>query len=94
MKKNKCIGSNFEDFLKKEGILDEVRAEAIKTVLALQLQDAMKQEKITHTEMAKRLGTSRASLQRLLDPKNTSVTLNTLSKAAVAVGKELYISIE
>ena len=92
--KNKCKGSSFDDFLKEEGLFDEVRVEAIKTTLALQLQDAMKQKKITQTDMAKKLGTSRASLKRLLDPKNTSITLHTLSKAATVVGKELYISIE
>lgn len=94
MRKNKCLGSTFESFLKEKGIYEEVKVAALKTVLALQLQDAMKQKKMTQTEMAKQLGTSRASLKRLLDPKNTSVTLHTLSKAADVLGKNLYISIE
>ena len=94
MKKNKCLGSLFEDFLKEEKIFEAVKVRAIKTIVTRQLTDAMKQQKITHTDMAKRLKTSRASLRRLLDPKNTSITLHTLNRAAEAIGKELYIFIE
>ncbi|CAN5181638.1 hypothetical protein BH09DEP1_BH09DEP1_2110 [soil metagenome] len=94
VKKNKCFGSTLESFLEEEGILEEVRAEALKDTIAHQLTKAMKQKKISKTTLAKKMKTSRAVLDRLLNPKNTSVTLNTLEKAAHAVGKKLYISFD
>lgn len=92
MKKTKGIGSSLEGFLQEEGILEEVRAKALKTAIALQVQEAMKKEQLTQSEVAKRMKTSRAVLQRLLDPKVTSVTLNTLERVANALGKTLHIS--
>lgn len=93
MKPNPHIGSSLEDFLAEEGILDEARTIAIKETVAWQVQQAMEREHITKLEMAKRMKTSRASLNRLLDPTNSSVTLQTLSRAAQAIGRQLKIEL-
>jgi hypothetical protein len=87
------IGSSFESFLDEEGIREELQAQALKEVLAWQLEEAMKAEKLTKAAMAKRMDTSRAQLDRLLDPKNTSVTLHTLQKAAAVVGRRLRLEL-
>ena len=92
-KKNSHLGSSLDDFLKEEGILEETRAIALKEALTWQVQMAMKKKKINKVEMARRMKTSRAALDRLLDPGHTSVTLNTLFKAARAVGRELRIEL-
>lgn len=91
-KKNPHLGSSFDSFLKEIGIYKEVRAAAIKQLIALRIQQEMEKIHITQIEMAKRMGTSRASLRRLLDPRNVSVTLNTLDRAAAALGKSLEIN--
>jgi antitoxin HicB len=85
----KHIGSSFDDFLREDGIYEEVTAIAIKRVLARQIHREMEEQQMTKADMAKRMRTSRAALDRLLDPENDSVTLHTLSKAAVAVGRQL-----
>ena len=90
-KKNKYIGSDFDDFLKEEGILEAVEVAALKSVLAYLLEKEMEEKIISHTEMAKKLGTSRSGLARLLDPKNQSVTLLSLNKVASLLGKKLEI---
>ena len=82
MKKKSRIGSSFDDFLKKKGIYEEVTARAIKRVIARQLDALMDNEGLTKTELARRMKTSRAQLDRLLDPDNESVTLGTLTRAA------------
>ncbi|HWF14339.1 MAG TPA: type II toxin-antitoxin system RelE/ParE family toxin [Candidatus Acidoferrales bacterium] len=92
-KKKTHIGSSLNDFLKEEGILEEARATALKEALAWQVQNAMKKEKINKVEMARRMKTSRAALDRLLDPGYSSVTLQTLCKAARAVGRDLRIEL-
>ena len=92
-KRNKHIGSSLEDFLKEEGVLEETRAVALKETLAWQVQQAMEKEKITKVEMAKRMRTSRAALDRLLAPGNASVTLQTLTRAARAIGRDLRIEL-
>ena len=92
MTKKKFKGSTFESFLEDEGLLEEAEAIAIKKVIAYQLTSKIKKDHISKTEMAKMMGTSRSALDRLLDPKNTSVTLSTLVKAAHFVGKRLHIS--
>lgn len=90
MKKKKGrVGSSFDDFLKEEGIYEEVTAAAIKRVIVRQLTSLMREEGLSKTELAKRMQTSRAQLDRLLDPDNESVTLGTLSRAAQAVGRQL-----
>ena len=87
------IGSSLSDFLEEEGIREEVEAVAIKRVLAWEVQQAMEQEGLTKSDMAERMETSRAALDRLLDPENTSITLKTMQKAAAIIGKKLYISL-
>lgn len=88
---NQYTGSNFDDFLAEEGILEEVTARAYKRLLALQLQDAMDEVQITKSELAGRLQTSRSQVDRLLDPDNTAVTLDSLERLARAVGKQLIV---
>ena len=83
-KRNKHIGSSLEDFLKEEGVLEETRAVALKETLAWQVQQAMEKGKTSKAEMARRMNTSRAALDRLLDPGNVSVTLQTPRRAAHA----------
>ena len=90
---NKHIGSDFDDFLREEGILAEVEATAMKRVIAFQIDQEMKRHNMTKTEMAKKMKTSRASLNRLLDPDNASVTVQTLERAALAVDKKLKIEL-
>ena len=92
-KRNKHIGSSLEEFLKEEGVLEETRAVALKETLAWQVQQAMEKDKISKVEMARRMKTSRAALDRLLDPGNASVTLQTLSRAAHAIGRNLCIEL-
>ena len=93
VKKKLHIGSSLDEFLKEEGILEETRAAALKETLAWQVQRAMKKEKINKVQMAKRMKTSRAALDRLLDPANASVTLQTLCRAARAIGRDLRIEL-
>jgi len=92
-KRNKHIGSSLNDFLKEEGVLEETRASALKDAVAWQVQQAMEKEKITKVEMARRMHTSRAALDRLLTPGNASVTLQTLARAARAIGRDLRIEL-
>jgi hypothetical protein len=92
--KNKHLGSTFEDFLKEDGIHEEVTTQAIKRVLAWQVQEAMKAQSISKKEMALRMHTSRSQLDRFLDPENEKVLLETIQRAAAAVGKRLAISLE
>jgi len=89
----KPIGSNFDDFLAEEGLLEQAETVAIKRVLAYQVEELMKEQNLSKTEMSRRMKTSRASLERLLDPGNQSVTLQTLDRAARALGKRLQISL-
>jgi antitoxin HicB len=92
-KQNPHIGSSLEDFLKEEGILEEARAIAIKEAVAFQIQKTMEKEKISKVEMARRMKTSRAALDRFLAPGNASVTLQTLTRAARAIGRDLRIEL-
>jgi hypothetical protein len=92
-KVNPHIGSLFDDFLKEDGIYDEVQTVAIKRVLAWQLVEAMKEHNLTKAAMAKRMDTSRAQLDRLLDPENDSVTLATLTRAAAVVGRKVRLDL-
>jgi antitoxin HicB len=87
------IGSSFDGWLREEGIYEEVTANAMKRVLSRQLEAAMKEKNFSKAEMARRMHTSRAALDRLLDPEYESVTLSTLRKAALAVGRELRLEL-
>ena len=91
MRKN--IGSSFEEFLADDGILEECRATAIKFKIAHELEKAMRKNHISKMEMARRLKTSRTGLDRLLDPANTSITLNTMAKVAHLLGKRVEFSL-
>ncbi len=93
MKKKGRVGSSFDDFLKEEGIYTDVTARAIKRVIARQLDALMQDEGLTKSALAKRMHTSRAQLDRLLDPDNESVTLATLTRAAQAVGRHLRMEL-
>jgi len=90
---NNHVGTDFDDFLEEEGILAETAAVAVKRVIAFQVELMMKEQNLSKTEMSRRMNTSRAALNRLLDPKNQAVTLQTLDRAAHALGKRLQISI-
>jgi antitoxin HicB len=85
------IGSDFDDFLRDEGMQEEVTAAALKRVIAWQFAEIMRERRITKTEMAARMHTSRMVVNRLLDENDTSVTLATLARASVAVGVPLKI---
>src|ERR1022692_2869197 len=91
--KKKNIGSSFDGWLREEGIYEEVTATAIKRVLARQVEAAMREKNFSKAEMARRMRTSRAALDRLLDPEYDAVTLSTLRKAAAAVGRELRLEL-
>src|SRR5258708_27746262 len=93
IRSRKHIGPSLDAFLKKEGVHEETRAVVLKETLAWQVQQAMEKDKISKVEMARRMNTSRAALDRLLDPNNASVTLQTLTRAAHAVGRGLRIGL-
>ena len=94
MKENKHIGSSLDDFLKEEGIYEEVRSAAIKKIIAESFANEMKKARVSKAEMARRMKTSRTSIDRLLDSNNGAVTLNTLIKAAQAIGRGFSFKIE
>lgn len=88
----KHIGSNFNEFLEEEGILEESQAMAIKRVLAYALEEKMIRDNLSKSKVAKELDTSRIAVDRILDPNNTSITLSTMEKIARFVNKKLTIS--
>lgn len=88
----KHMGSSIDDFLKEEGIFEEAQAQAIKEVVAWQLAEAMKTQKISKNKMAILLKTSRTQVDRLLDPKN-DITLSSLQRAAAMVGRRVSIEL-
>ena len=92
-RKNPHIGGKFEDWLKEQGLYEETTSAAIKKVVAWQIQQAMEEQNLTRTEMARRMETSRVQLNRLLDPTNDGVTLATLSRAAAIVGRRLRLEL-
>lgn len=92
--KNKHTGSSFDTFLEEEGLRDDVEAVALKRVLIWHLEQQMQVKRITKTALAARLGTSRTQLGRLLDPEAASVQLDTMARAARAVGLRLKLSVE
>ena len=88
---NRHRGSSLDSFLEEEGILEEVSARAHKRLLALQLDDIMKESSMSRARLAEKLETSRGQVDQLLDPKNTSITLEMLERLASAVGKQLKV---
>ena len=91
--KNEYVGSNFDDFLEEEGLRAEAEAAAIKRVIAYQIEMEMKRANLSKSAMAEKMHTSRSALDRLLDPANVSITLQTLERAALALGKSLKIEL-
>ena len=89
----KRLGSDFDDFLREEKLLDSAQSAAVKRVVAFQIAQEMERRNLSKTEMASRMKTSRAALERLLDPENASITLITLERAASALGKKLKIQL-
>lgn len=92
-KTNPYLGSSFDDFLRAEGIDQEVEAAALKKVIAAALTQQMKRRGVSVSRLASALGTSRAAVNRVLDAENTSITLNTLSRTAAALGCKVRLSI-
>jgi antitoxin HicB len=92
-KANKHRGSDFRTFLQEEGLLEELELKAVKQALALKFRQAMEEKTVSKSELAAKMKTSRAALDRLLDASNTSVTLGTLEKAAHALGRKLKIEL-
>ena len=92
-KANRHVGSSLDNFLRDDGLLEEARAVAIKEAVAFQVQKAMEAGNISKVEMERRMKTSRAALDRFLAPGNASVTLQTLSRAARAIGRDLRIEL-
>ena len=90
----KNVGSSFDEFLEEEGILEEVSAVAVKRLIAFQLAEKMSEKNLTKSELARRMATSRSALDRLLDPDNSSVTLQTLQSAVQALGGRLSVELE
>jgi len=90
---NKHAGTNFDDFLQEEGLLAHAEAVAIKRVIAHEIKEEMDKKAVSKTRLARMMGTSRSSLDRLLDPNNASVTLLTLKNAASALGKDLKVEL-
>lgn len=90
---NRHVGSDFEEFLREEGRIEESTALALKRVLAWQIRQAMEKANVSQAEMARRMHTSRAVIRRLLDQNDPSVTLTTISKAANALGKNLQLKL-
>jgi len=88
-----AIGSSFESFLREQGLYEEVREVAAKTVLAWQISQEMKRQKLSKAAMARKLGTSPTEIYRVLDPRNDAVSLATLKKAAAALGKRLHLEL-
>ena len=93
MKKNKHVGSSFDDFLREEGLLAEAEASAVKRVIALQIEKEMAERGLSKSALANIMQTSGSSLDRLLDPENASVTLLTLESVALALGKKLKVQL-
>jgi len=93
MTTNPHFGSSFDDWLKEQGLYEEVTTHAIKRVIAWQIEQAMKAQGISKAEMARRMHTSRTQLDRLLDPDNDKVQLDTVQRAAAAIGRKLKLEL-
>ncbi len=93
MTKNKHWGSSLDEWLKEDGIYEEATAAAVKAVIAYQLADEMKKQGITKKRMAEMMQTSRAQLDRLLDPTNGSATIETLQRAANVIGRKVRLEL-
>jgi len=90
----KNLGSSFDEFLEEEGLLEDATANAVKRVIAIQIARKMSADSLSKSEMARRMRTSRSALDRLLDPSNSAVTLQTLQSAANALGGRLKVQVD
>ena len=93
MDKNKHRGSSIDAFLKEEGVLEEFQAQAIKEVIAWQLGQAMKEKHLSKRKLAAMMHTSRTQVDRVLDPKDGNVTIETLQRAAAIVGRKVHVEL-
>jgi len=93
MRRRKHVGSSLDEFLAEDGTLAEAEAAALKRVIAWQVTRGMDKQRISRSDMARAMRTSRAALDRLLDPKNESVTLRTMARAAKVLGKRLRLEL-
>lgn len=93
MARNRHRGSSLDDFLAQEGVLEEFQARAVKQVVAWQLAQAMREQKISKKGLAERMGTSRTQVDRMLDPSAGNVTIETLQRAAEVVGQRLRVEL-
>lgn len=93
MADNKHRGSTLDSFLEQEGVLGEFQARAIKEVIAWQLAEAMKDRKLTKTALAALMKTSRTQINRVLDPNDGNVTIETLQRAAALVGRRVQLEL-
>jgi antitoxin HicB len=89
---SKHIGSKFDDFLKEEELFDEAEAVSIKRLIAYQVQTTLGKKRLTKVALAKQMRTSRAEIDRILDPANTSITLKTILKLSRVLGRKLAVS--
>jgi antitoxin HicB len=90
---NRHKGSSIDDFLKEEGVLEEFQARAVKEVIAWQLAQAMKERKLSKRRLAAMMHTSRTQVDRVLDPKDGNVTIETLQRAAAIVGRKVQVEL-
>ena len=93
MARNKHMGSGIDDFLRGDGVLEEFQARAIKEVIAWQLEQAMKAQKLSKNKLAQMMHTSRTQVDRVLDPNNGNVTIETLQRAAAIVGRKVQVEL-
>lgn len=93
MARNKHAGSGIDDFLKEEGVLEEFQAQAVKEVIAWQLGQAMQDRKLSKRKLAELMHTSRTQVDRVLDPKDGNVTIETLQRAAAIVGRKVQVEL-
>jgi len=90
----KNLGASFDEFLEEEGLLEDATATAVKRIIAIQIARKMSADSLSKSEMARRMRTSRSALDRLLDPSNSAVTLQTLQSAASALGGRLKVQLD
>jgi DNA-binding phage protein len=93
MADNRHAGSSIDDFLREEGVLEEFQAQAIKEVIAWQLQEAMREQGLSKRRLAQMMQTSRTQVDRVLDPNDGNVTIETLQRAAAVVGRKVHLEL-
>ncbi len=94
MRENPHFGKTLNEFLEEEGMLEHTQAVALKRMIAYRINDLLKQANVSQAELARRMGTSKAAINRLLNPNNTSLSINTLIKVTQALGKKISVAID